>query len=115
MNTAEMKMLRRAHGKTRKDHIGNVIIWENTFLVEKRLSWFGHVQRRDGDNVAKSVLNTKIDRSRPRGRPQLRWMRRHEKKNLHPEWASDRESWFEMIQNVNPYPGNDGKVIHEYI
>ena len=83
MNTTEMKMLRWIQGKTRKDHIRNVTTREkahikpiNTFLMKKRLSWFGHVQRRDEDNIAKSVLNTRIDGSRPRGRPKLRWMDR---------------------------------------
>ena len=73
MNTTEMKMLRWMQGKTRKDHIINVTIREkahikpiNTFLMKKRLTWFGHVQRRDDDNVAKSVLNTRIDGSRPK-------------------------------------------------
>ena len=48
----------------------------NSFLVKKRLSWFGHVQRRDDDHVAKSVLATQAEGSRPRGRPKLRWMER---------------------------------------
>ena len=68
---------------SRKYHIRNVTIRKkahikpiNTFLMEKRLSWFGHVQRRDEDNIAKYVLNTRIDGSRPRGRPKLRWMDR---------------------------------------
>ncbi len=31
---------------------------------------------------------------------------------IRPEWAADRERWFEMIQNVNPtQAGNDGKVM----
>ena len=78
MNTTGMKMLRFIQGKPRKYHIRNVTIREkvhmkqiNTFLMKKRLSWFGHVQRRDDYNVVKSVLNT-----RPRGRPKLRWMDR---------------------------------------
>ena len=65
MNTTEMKMLRWIQGNTRNDHIRNVTIREkahikpiNTFLMKKRLSWFGHVQRRDHDNVVESVLNT---------------------------------------------------------
>ena len=59
-----MKMLRLIQGKPRKYHIKNVTIREkahikpiNTFLMKKRLSWFGHVQRRDDDHVAKPVLN----------------------------------------------------------
>ena len=120
MNTTEMKMLIWIHGTTIKDHIRNVTIREkahikpiNTFLMKKRLSWFGHVQRRDDDNIAKSVLNTRIDGSRPRGRPKLRWMDRlkddMKKNNIRPEWASDRE----LVQHDEKrqlYPGNDGKV-----
>ena len=73
--------------------------------MKKRLSWFGHVQRRDDDNIAKSVLNTKIDGSRSRGRPELRMNRLKDdiKQNkTRSEWASDRERLFDMIQNVNP-------------
>ena len=33
--------------------------------MDKRLSWFGQVQRRDEDNIAKSVLNTRIDGTCP--------------------------------------------------
>ena len=77
-----------------------------TFLVKKRLSWFGHVQRRDDDNVVKSVQNTQIEGSRPKGRPKLRWTDRLEEdmkqSKTRPEGASDGGSWFEMIQNVNP-------------
>ena len=28
----------------------------------------------------------------------------------HPEWVSDRESWFNIIKKRQPYTGNDGKV-----
>ena len=114
MNTTEMKILRWVQGKTRKDHIRNVTIREkahitpiNHFLVKKRLSWFCHVWRRDDDNVGKHILNTRIDGSRPRGRPKLRWMDRlkddMKQNNIRPECASDGESWFNNImKNVNP-------------
>ena len=79
MNTTEMKMLRWIQGKTRKGHFRNVVIREkasimpiNNFFMKKRLSWFGQVQRIDGDNIAKSVLNTQIDECGPKGRPKMR-------------------------------------------
>ena len=108
MNTTELKMLRRIQGKTRKYHIRNVIIRGNAHIcpkARKTVVWFGHVHRRNDGNVAKSVLNTEIEGSRPRGRPKLRWMDRlkYMKKNsIRPDWASDRERWFVMIQYVNP-------------
>ena len=100
MDTRKNK--KRSHQKCyirEKAHIKLI----NTFLMKKRLSWFGHVQRRDEDNVAKSALNTRIDGSCPRGRPKLRWMDRlnddMKKNNIRSEWASDRESWFNMMKN----------------
>ncbi len=39
-------------------HKANIRLNTHTVLVKKRLLWFGHVQRTDDDNVAKSVLNT---------------------------------------------------------
>ena len=41
----------------------------NKLLTKKILSWFGHVERRDDDNVAMSILATQIEGSRPGGRP----------------------------------------------
>ena len=53
-----------------------------------------------------TLQNTQIEGSRPRVRPKLRWMDRlkedMKQNKISPEWASQRESWFEMIQNVNP-------------
>ena len=68
-----LRWIQDAEMDTRKDHIRNVTIRKkahvkpiNTLVMKKRLSWFGHVQWRDEDNVAKYVLNTRIDGSRPR-------------------------------------------------
>ena len=54
LHTTEMCKLRRARGKTRLDHVRNVDIWIEAhmypmaeLLREKRLRWFGHVQRRE--------------------------------------------------------------------
>ena len=60
LHTTEMRMLRWARGKTRLDHVRNVDIWKEAhmypmaeFLREKRLRWFGHVQRRDKDDATR--------------------------------------------------------------
>ena len=57
-------------------------------------------------NIAKYVLATQVPGSRPRGRPKLRWMDRikqdMKENNIRPECATDRESWFILIRNVNP-------------
>ena len=79
--TTEMRMLRWARGETRLDHVRNVDIWKEAhmypmaeFLREKRLRWFGHVQRRDEDEATRNVLhNMTVDGTWTRGRPKLRW------------------------------------------
>ena len=80
LHTTEIRMLRWARGKTRLDHVRNVDIWKEAymhpmaeFFREKRLSWFGHVRRRDKDDATRKILQMKVDGHRNRGRPKLRW------------------------------------------
>ena len=43
------------------------------FLRQKRLRWFGHVQRRDKDEATRNILQMSVNGKRNRGRPKLRW------------------------------------------
>ena len=121
MNTTEMTMLKWIQGKTRKDHIKKFTIREkahitpiNTFLMKKRLSWFGNVQRRDDDNIAKCVLNTRIDGSRPRGRPNAEVdgpiKRRHEEKRHTPRVGIRHRELVQCDEKPQPCPGIDREV-----
>ena len=100
--TTETKMLRKIQGKTTKVHLRNVIIREKahikpiiTYLMKKRPPWFGHMQRRYYDNVAKSVLTIQIEGSRPRVSPTLRCMDRLKEDMKRNKIRPD--SWFKMI------------------
>ena len=105
LHTTEMRMLRWARGKTRLDHVKKLDIWKEAhmypmaeFLREKRLRWFGHVQRRDKDDATRKILQM----TRNRGRPKLRWrdlvkddMARNQ---MTTDMAEDRRHWHVMIR-----------------
>ena len=80
MHTTELRMLRWARRKTRRDHLRNVELWKEAriypmvgFLRAKRFRWFGHVQSRDkakkniaDDNRRKAKSRqTKAEMARP--------------------------------------------------
>ncbi|KAL5168862.1 DnaJ subfamily C member 7 [Glycine soja] len=77
VGVAEMRMLRWMCGKTRQDKIRNRAIRERVGvapivekMVENRLRWFGHVERRPVDSVVRRVDQMKRRQTiRGRGRP----------------------------------------------
>ena len=81
MEVAELKMVRWALGVTRKDMIRNGYI-RGTAKIAKlgnmlrsgRLKWYGHVKRREEENVGRRVLEMAVSGRRKRGRPKRRWM-----------------------------------------
>ena len=78
-----------------------------TYVTQKRLSWYGHVTRREDTNVAKKVTPMKVGWKIPRGRPILRWMDRvrsdRRQHKLDPELAQKREARRKAIMAI--YPG----------
>ena len=76
LNSAEMRMLRWARGKTRLDHIRNEDIRKEahvkpveTVLEDKRLKWFGHCLRRERNHICAKSLRLDVSGRRSRGRP----------------------------------------------
>ena len=90
LHITEMCMLQWARGKTRLDHVRNVDIRKEPhmylmaeFVREKKLRWFGHVQRRekyeamremavDGSKRKEKSRQTKAEMARP-GERKRRW------------------------------------------
>ena len=70
-------------GVTRKDKISNEHIRGTTRvahaskkITERRLNWYGHATRRDGEHILKKVLRADTPGKRKRGRPKTRWKTR---------------------------------------
>jgi hypothetical protein len=99
-----MRMLRWICGHTRKDRIRNddirdklgvVPIQEK--LVQHRLRWFGHIQRRPPEaSVRSGILSRPENTRRGRGRSRLTWeetIKRDLKEcNIPKEFALDRSA-----------------------
>ena len=81
MEVAELKMVRWELGVTRKDKIikedvrgPSKIVKLGDKLRNARLRWYGHVKRREEDNVRKKMMEMVVPGRRKRGRPRRWWM-----------------------------------------
>ena len=43
-------------------------------INKRKLDYFGHISRRDNNNLEKGIMNGAIEGRRRRGRPKLRWV-----------------------------------------
>ena len=80
ITTCEMKCLRRAAGKTRRDMIRNEVIRDTVgttlvlrFIEQQRIKWFGHLTRMPTNQPALRAYMTKYSGWKARGRPRRRW------------------------------------------
>ena len=78
--TCEMRCLRRAANKTRRDRIRNEVI-RNTVqttpvldhIEQQRIKWFGHLIRMPPSQPALRAYTSRYSGTRARGRPRRRW------------------------------------------
>ncbi|KAK3506727.1 hypothetical protein QTP70_018270 [Hemibagrus guttatus] len=113
LEVAELKMLRFSLGVTRLDRIRNEYIRGTAHVGhlgdkvrEDRLRWFGHVQRRESEYIARRMLDMELPGRRQRGRPKRKYMDGiNEDMKLvgaSVEDAEDRDRWREMIRCGDP-------------
>ena len=77
----EMTCLRKILGITRMDTVKNVTIGKQlnmqqtviNQICQKRLRYFGHIERMPATRLPKIALEGRIKGNRPRGRPPKRW------------------------------------------
>ena len=109
LHTTEMRMLIWARGKTKKDHIKNEDIWREanvepmtTFFRKKRLRWYGHMLRKEGEDTTKKMLDMQVQGKRRRGRPKKRWLDniREDRKEykMTEDMAQNRSVWHVKIK-----------------
>ncbi|KAH1257526.1 Transposon TX1 uncharacterized protein [Glycine max] len=114
VGVAEMRMLQWMCGKTRQDKIRNEAIRERVGvapivekMVENRLRWFGHVERRPVDSVVRRVDQMERRQTiRGRGRPK-KTIREFIKKDLElndldRSMILDRTLWRKLIHVADP-------------
>ncbi|KAH1266713.1 LINE-1 retrotransposable element ORF2 protein [Glycine max] len=114
VGVTEMRMLRWMCGKTRQDKIRNEAIRERVGvapivekMVENRLRWFGHVERRPVDSVVRRVDQMERRQTiRGRGRPK-KTIREVIKKDLElndldRSMVLDRTLWRKLIHVADP-------------
>ena len=105
-------------GKIRKDHVKNQIIQEDakvcqmsTFLRQKRLNWYGHIKRREEDNLSRKIMDMLVPGERRRERPRLRWIDNNRedmtKYELRADMTEHRQYW-KMMVNTGPQRCGDG-------
>ena len=78
--TCEMKCLRKAVNKTKRDKIRNEVIRDMAgaklvlqHIKQQQVKWFGHITRMPINQPALRAYNTKYSGWRARGRPRKRW------------------------------------------
>ena len=72
---ATMDVRRDTQRQIRNEHIRETTIVEQASkkIMERRLTWYGHVMRRDEEHILRKMLITDIPEKRKIGRPKTRW------------------------------------------
>ena len=108
LSTTEMKMLRMMCGVTRRDRVRNEYVRGSVGvdsivdkIAQSRLRWFGHVSRKEEDDVVKKVWLLDREVKLSRGRPEQTWdgvvKKDMKKRGLIAEQAQDRGEWRQVI------------------
>ena len=115
--TTEMRMFRGILGMSRRDHTRNEetrrilhVSPIDEVIRGDCLRWFGHIQRRDVNNVTRRVMELAIPGTRRRGRPNRTWNQqiKHDMTGVGvtQDVALDRKEW---RRRTRPTPRRYGK------
>ena len=81
ITSCEMRCIRNATNKTRRDRIQNETLRNivgtipvNDYIEQQRIKWFGHLNRMKPDQPAARAYCMKTSGYKARGRPRKRWI-----------------------------------------
>lgn len=116
LSVFERRILRRIFGPTRDGEYWRIksnmelsllIKHRNiiNFIKSQRLSWFGHLNRMDGKNTVRRVMDWRPLGPRARGRPKKKWIDDvlGDLKNMKVDWRSkvmDRKKWKQVVEEA---------------
>ena len=83
----------------------------STFLRQKRLNLYGHIRRREEDNLSRKIMDMVVPGKRRRGRPRRRWIDNNRedmsKYELTADMAENKQYW-KMMVKTGPQRSGDG-------
>jgi len=98
---SDIKLKNRVPSKELRGRLGlDDII---SVLQQKRLRWYGHVLRKEGNDWVKKGMEYEVEGARPRGRPKKTWTMIVQKdcqvRKLNREDAMDHNRWRKQIRD----------------
>jgi len=82
-----------------------------TFIKSQRLRWAAHVMRMENTRTARKISEWTPYKTKPAGRPRLRWMNQVEEDLKRMEivgWRAkveDRQEWNRIVEQTETHPG----------
>ena len=99
--------MHRVSNKELRERLGIVAIM--SILQQNRLRWYGHVLRKEDNDLVKKCMEYEVVDSRPRGRPKGTWLevvqRDCQVRCLSRDDAMIRGKWRKLIRRVDEQEG----------
>jgi hypothetical protein len=85
----------------------NIVKW----IKRQRISWLGHLERREEDRMPKKIFTQELEGTRRRGRPRKGWREEVERDlqvlgvRIWTELVIDREKWRSIVRQAKAHSG----------
>jgi hypothetical protein len=85
----------------------NIVKW----IKGQRISWLGHLERKEEDRIPKKIFTQELEGTRRRGRPWKRWKEEVERDlqvlgvRRWRELLTDRKKWSDIVRQAKAHRG----------